>query len=408
MPNSVKEKELDGKFLERCPHHPTRDYEEDFVSTRRTWFAQRAGITLQHLSKYSISCGDVRGNVENFVGVAQVPIGIVGPVYVHGEYAQGTFHVPFATTEGALVSTYQRGAIALSKSGGATVRILKDENHLDPVFIFQNLHQATAFLGWLQANFSRIEAEAKHTTAHGRLVSITPHVVGRRVILDFAYETSDAMGANMINVATERACKFISCQQPAENYLLRSNFNSEKKASSYHLTGSYGKQVIADAILPRKIVERYLYSTPEKISSAWHSWALASMGSGAIAMNAHFANGLAAIFIACGQDVAHVVNGSVGLIMFELLKSGDLYASVKVSSLLVGTVGGGTALGTQRECLGLLGCYGQGKARKFAEIVTATLLAGEIGICAGITSEEFLEPHKRARVHTIAKAYEET
>jgi len=129
------------------------------------------------------------------------------------------------------------------------------------------------------------------------------------------------------------------------------------------------------------------------------------MGSGAIAMNAHFANGLSAIFIACGQDAAHVVNGSIGLIMFEMMSSGDLYAAVKLSSLLVGTVGGGTALGTQRECLELLGCYGPGKTKKFAEIVTAALLAGEIGICAGITSEEFLNPHKKARVHTVSKAY---
>lgn len=347
----------------------------------------------------------MRGNVENFIGVAQVPMGIVGPVEVHGDFATGTFHVPFVTTEGGLVSTYQRGAVAMTRSGGARVVIIKDENHLEPVFIFKNIHQVKSFLVWLRSNFVRLKREAEQTTNHGKLTEITPYVFGRRVVLDFAYDTGDAMGANMINIATEKVCHLISLEQPIESFLLRSNLTSEKKASAYHLLTAYGKQVIAEVILSKEIVGRYLHSSPEKISKAWHSWAVASLGSGSIGMNAHFANGLAAIYIACGQDPAHVANGCVGLIMFEMTNSGDLYAAVKLSSLLVGTVGGGTALGTQRECLELLGCYGSGKTKKFAEIVAATLLAGEIGLCAGITSEEFLEPHKRARLYTAAKTF---
>ncbi len=396
-----------GEVIERVPHHPTDNYEKSFVEKRRKWLIEKTGVECRHISNFTFDPGEVKGNIENFVGVAHVPIGIVGPIKLQGEFADGVFYVPFATTEGAMVSTYQRGAIAMAKSGGAKTLIIKDENHLEPVFLFEDIIQANTFLKWVESNFEKIKVEAESTTAHGKLIHITPYVFGSRVVLDFAYETADAMGANMVNVATEKVCQFIAKEQPIKNFLLRSNFTSEKKASAYHLLSTYGKQVLAEAVLPYEIVERYLHSTPEKISGAWRSWAIASLGSGTIGMNAHFANGLAAIYIACGQDAAHVANGCVGLIIFEQTSAGDLYAAVKLSSVLVGTVGGGTALGTQRECLELLGCYGIGKTKKFAEIIAATLLAGEIGICAGITSEEFLEPHKRARIHTVAKAYEE-
>jgi len=214
------------------------------------------------------------------------------------------------------------------------------------------------------------------------------------------------MGANMIAIATEKACKFIEDNfQYKIEYFLRSNYTSEKKSSSSQLSKIYGKSVSADAVVPKKIVERFLHSTPEKISSAWHSWALSSFDTGMTGINAQYANGLAAIYIACGQDVAHIANGCVGITMFETLSSGDLYASIKLPSVIVGTVGGGTAIGTQRECLELIGCHGKNKAKKFAEIIAGSLLAGEIGICAGITSEEFLDPHKRARAHTRERAY---
>lgn len=408
LEKSVHVPDWKEEVIERVPHHPTKSYSKEFVEGRRRWFSEKTGVKFQNISNFNFDPSDVNGNLENFIGIAQVPIGLVGPVRVQGEFANGTFYIPFATTEGALVSTYQRGAIAIAKSGGAQTLILKDENHLEPVFLFENLLQAKTFIDWVESDFMKIKAEAESTTAHGKLKYITSHHFGKRVVLDFAYETADAMGANMVNVATEKVCKYISTKQPVQNYLLRSNFTSEKKASAYHLLSSYGKQVTAEAVLPREIVERYLNSTPEKMSAAWRSWAIASLGSGTIGMNAHFANGLAAMFIACGQDAAHVVNGSVGLIMFEETTAGDLYAAVKLSSLLVGTVGGGTALSTQRECLESLGCYGIGKSKKLAEIIAATLLAGELGICSGITSEDFQEPHKRARVYTVAKAYNST
>lgn len=391
--------------IERVPHDARSNYTKEFITKRREWLSEKAGVKFSHIACFSSEPEEFRGNIENFVGVAQVPIGIVGPLLVKGDFADGIFYVPFATTEGAIVETYQRGAISLTKSGGTSVFVGTDENHLDPIFLFKNNSEARDFISWINNNFIRIKEKAESTTGFGKLLRVTPHLVGRRVILDFAYYTGDAMGANMINIATDEVCQFISKEINSEGYLLRSNFSSEKKGSAANLLTGYGKEVLVEATIPRKIVSRYLYSTPEDIHHAWHSWVLSSFHSGMLGVNAHYANGLAAIFIACGQDAAHVANACVGITLYEVTELGDLYISLKLPNIIVGTVGGGTALGTQRECLEMIGCYGKEKAKKFAEIIGATLLAGEIGICAGITSGYFQEPHKRARTHTREKAF---
>lgn len=393
--------------IERVPHDAKLNYDEDFVMKRRGWLSDKTGIKFSHIANYSAKPEEYRGNIENFIGVAQVPIGLVGPLLVKGDFSNGMFYVPFATTEGALIETYQRGAIAVTKSGGVKVFVNKDANHLDPIFIFKNSKEARDFAQWINNNFPRIKEEAESTTGFGKLLSITPYVVGRRVITDFAYYTSDAMGANMINIATEKVCKFIAGEIEIERYLLRSNFSSEKKASAANLLIGYGKEVIAEATIPAKIIRRFLFSTPQDIATAWHSWALSSFSTGMSGINAHYANGLAAIFIACGQDAAHIANACIGITSYEITNEGDLYVSLKLPNIIVGTVGGGTALPTQRECLEMIGCYGKDKAKKFAEIVSASLLAGELGICAGITSEHFLDPHKRARAYTREKAYQQ-
>lgn len=393
--------------LLRVPYDLKRNYDDDFIVERRKWLSQQSGVKFAHIDKTTLKSDELKGNIENYVGAAQVPIGIMGPLKINGEFANDTFYVPLATTEGALVDTYQRGAIAITKSGGANTMILKDENYLDPVFILKSFSDVKKLIAWVENNFNELKEKVKLTTKHGELTKITPFVIGRRVVLKFSFYTHDAMGANMINAATDQICELISSNVAVEKYLLRSNMSSEKKAAAVNLLYNYGKEVLIEVNLPRKVVTRYLNSTPEAISQAWHSWALGSIQSGMFGINAQFANGLAALFIACGQDVAHIVNASVGINMLEILDDGSLYASLKLPNILVGTVGGGTALGTQRECLEMIGCYGKGKSKKLAEIVAGVLLSGELGICAGITSGEFQKPHIRARAYTREKAYSE-
>jgi len=393
--------------IARIPHDAQRDYDEDYVAERRAWLSRQTGAALSHIARYSIDPGDARGNIENFIGVTQVPLGVLGPLKIRGAFAEGDFYVPFATTEGAMVLTYQRGAIAVTRAGGARTRIVKDENHLDPVFIVRDLETAEKLVAWVESHRDELAERVRQATEHGELLEIVPYILGRRVALKIGFSTQDAMGANMIAIASESICRFIAEHVDHERYLLRSNLSSEKKASGINLLFGYGKTVLSEAVIPRKVVTRHLNSSPEAIHAAWHSWALGSFQAGMLGINAHLANGAAAVFMACGQDVAHVANASVGITMFEMTAAGDLYVAVRLPNLIVGTVGGGTALGTQRECLEMIGCYGKGKSEKFAEVLAATLLAGEIGICAGITTDEFLDPHKRAREYTRAKALRE-
>jgi hydroxymethylglutaryl-CoA reductase (NADPH) len=400
------ERSLQVPSIERVPYDKELNYDEEFVKKRREWLSDKTHTKFNHIAQYSTKSTEFRGNIENFVGTAQVPIGIVGPLLVKGDYAKGMFYVPFATTEGAMVETYQRGAIALTKAGGVRVFVNKDMNYLDPYFLFESSSEAKRFTVWLSNNFNKIKEQAEHTTKFGKLVSITPYQIGKRVALDIAYFTSDAMGANMINIATEEICNYICHEVGVNSYCLRSNLSSEKKASGRNMIIGYGKEVIAEAVIPEKIINRFLFTTSKAIADSYKSWALCSLQAGMIGMNAHFANGSAAVFIACGQDVAHVANVSVGIMNFELTEEGDLYLAVKLPNIIVGTIGGGTALGTQKECLEMIGCYGKGKSKKFAEILGAVLLAGELGISAGATTKYFLDPHKRARTYTRSKAYE--
>jgi hydroxymethylglutaryl-CoA reductase (NADPH) len=393
--------------IARIPHDAQRDYDEDYVAERRAWLSRQTGAALSHIARYSFKPEDARGNIENFIGVAQVPLGVLGPLKIRGRFAEGDFYVPFATTEGAMVLTYQRGAIAVTRAGGVRTSIVKDENHLDPVFIVRDLEAAEKLVAWIEAHRDELKEQVRQATGHGELIEIVPYIIGRRVALKIGFSTQDAMGANMIAIASENICRFIAGHVDHERYLLRSNLSSEKKASGVNLLFGYGKTVLSEAIIPRKVVTRHLNSSPEAIHAAWHSWALGSFQAGMLGINAHLANGAAAVFMACGQDVAHVANASVGITMFEMTGAGDLYVAVRLPNLIVGTVGGGTALGTQRECLEMIGCYGKGKSEKFAEVLAATLLAGEIGICAGITTDEFLDPHKRARAFTREKAFQE-
>ncbi len=176
--------------------------------------------------------------------------------------------------------------------------------------------------------------------------------------------------------------------------IIFSGAESEKRASGSLFAGGKGKKVVAGVRLPPRIVRAYLDTTPAGIADLWHRTVIGHLQAGTLGYNGHFANGLTALFIACGQDVANVANCAVGITSFEVLPEGDLYASVTLPALTLGTVGGGTGLGTARECLEMLGCAGAGNAAKLAEIIAATLLAGELSMAGAIASGEFVHAHE--------------
>ena len=381
--------------LKLVPRYAEQGYQEQDLEARRAWLTEQISAPLQHIGHYSIDSRQMRGNIENPIGVSQIPLAIAGPLLINGKYAQGSFYVPMATTEGALIRSYERGMVALSRAGGVETCVHRDENQICPMFFFQNLQDAIAFKVFIEQAFDAIRKVAEATTRHGKLIALECQPMGRKVIVIFRYSTGDAQGMNMIVKATDVACAFIAEQHTAvQRYYLFSGMSLEKQAGGYGLSRTKGKKVTACVQIPAMLLKAYFHVTPEQLQDFWISTMLGFKQAGAIGYNGHYANGLAAIFIACGQDVANIVNSTAGITQFEVTEQGDLCASVDLSSLTVATVGGGTSLGTQKECLQIMDCYGASKARKFAEIISASLLAGELSFAAAIASGEFVDAHE--------------
>ncbi len=370
-------------------------YSSAAAQARREWLSQKRHASLQHIGVYTENPENLRGNIEHFIGSAQIPLGIAGPLKVNGQHARGTFYIPMATTEGALTYTCNESMLLISLSGGANTAILDDQLHISPIFIFDTVKATQRFAVWIAANFATIKQYAETATRHGKLLAVEPQIFDKNVVVKFTYWTGDAMGINMVTFATEEACKYILKMTKPKRFYLQPNFSSIKKVTAHNFVAGFGKTVVAEAVIPAGLIKRTFNVTPQAIVDFYHTVRLCTAHVGMIGINGHTANMLAAIFTACGQDIACVVDSYVGVTNFEVTDDYGLYVSLKLPSLLVGTVGGGTSLVTQRECLELLGCYGPGKARKFAELVAAATLAGEIGICARVANGTFANAHRK-------------
>ncbi|MBL8888757.1 MAG: hydroxymethylglutaryl-CoA reductase [Planctomycetaceae bacterium] len=337
------------------------------------------------------------GNIENQVGMARIPVGVVGPLRVNGSAAHGDFYVPMATTEGALVASYHRGAMLVSQAGGATAICLTEILTRAPVFQFESVRDVGLFLAWLLPEFPQLQAIVGQTTAHGKLRDVQTSIVGKEVFLLFEYTTGDASGQNMVTVATQALCQWIVENSPVvpQHWFIDGNMSGDKKATVQAFSYARGKKVVAESVLPALLVRRILNTTPEQIVRYAALSAIGGIQSGSIGVQGHYANGLAAVFLACGQDVACVSEAAVGLTRMDITKEGDLYVSVSVPNLICGTVGGGTSMPTAKECLTMLGCAGAGHARKLAEIFAALLLCGEISITGAMAAGEFAAAHQK-------------
>ena len=383
-----------GPGLPLVPRFTGQGYSDAHVRERREWLERLTGVRLPLIGACAIPSESMRGNIENPIGSAQMPLGIAGPLLVHGEHAEGTFYVPMATTEGALVRSYERGMVMLTRAGGVTVRVYSDQNVVSPIFSFDTVADAHRFATEVPRHVDALRARAEGTTRHGRLLRIEPRPSGRSVIVNFYYYTADAHGMNMIVKATECAAEWLVSEGVAPRFAVFSGLSSEKRASGFLLAGGKGKTVVAGARISAAVLQPYMRVTPSEVVATWHDSVIGHLQANAIGFNAHYANGLTAMFIACGQDVANVTNAAIGITDYEVTPEGDLYATVTLPSLTVATVGGGTALGTSPECLRLLGCEGAGRAPKLAEIMCAALLGGELSMAAAISSGEFVDAHE--------------
>ena len=368
---------------------------------RRVFLEKKLGVSLSSVASTILDFEELYGrNIENPIGAVQVPVGVVGPLLVRGEYARGEFYVPLATTEGALVASVNRGVKAVTASGGARTALLEDHMARAPLLWTPSVAEAKRLRGWILENLESIKSAMESRTRHGRLKSVYTHVEGNLLWVRFQAETGDAMGMNMLTIMSEEACKYIIKNYPGQAKCLSvsGNLCTDKKPAILNRLLGRGKYVVAEAVIPGSVAEKILHARPEEIHELNTAKnLLGSATAGSPSLNAHAANIIAAIFIATGQDAAQVVESSMVTTWTEV-RGGSLYISVTLPSLEVGTVGGGTRLPTQRELLSLMGVEGGGdppgaNARKFAEIVAATVLAGELNLLAAQASGELARAH---------------
>jgi hydroxymethylglutaryl-CoA reductase (NADPH) len=336
-------------------------------------------------------------NIENLIGTVKVPVGLIGPLRVNGIHAQGDYYVPLATSEAALVASYHRGALLMSEAGGCSCLLLSEGVSRAPGFVFHNLADAGLFVKWCIDHLEAFREAAHSTTSHGKLRNLKVSIDGNHVYLIFEYHTGDASGQNMVTFATEAVIHYILAHAPIKpvHHFIEANLSGDKKASSQSFHSVRGKKVTAEIRIPRALIEKYLHTTPELMVKYWNISAVGGVLSGSIGTQGHYANGLAALYLACGQDVACVAESAIGVTRIELTEKDELYASVTLPNIIVGTVGGGTKLPSQQACLKIMGLAGAQKARAFAEVCAALALAGELSIQGAICAHHFSRAHNR-------------
>jgi hydroxymethylglutaryl-CoA reductase (NADPH) len=382
--------------LPSIPRDEEDNYSDEAIANRHEYLEEMTGVELEHVPEYSFDSHRGEGNIENFIGVAQMPLGVAGPVMIDGEHADGEFPIPLATTEGTLVASYSRGMKAINMEGGAKATVVDDRMNRAPVFVFEDARNARDFRDWVFEHYDTVKEKAEETSSVAELVEIEDYMTNNFAHLRFSFQTGDAAGQNMVGKATFAACNWILQEYNGyvENFYLEGNFGTDKKASKVNDMMTRGKRVTAEVTLSEDTCIHHLGAEPESLHHHSKIGTLGAFFSGADTNGAHPANGLAALFIACGQDEANVAESQSAILNTELLNDNSIHISVTVPSLIVATYGGGTGMATQQECLEMLGCAGTGNVNKFAEIAAVTVLAGEISLGAAISASDWVTSHE--------------
>jgi hydroxymethylglutaryl-CoA reductase (NADPH) len=378
----------------RVPRSRDDDFAPEVIRARRELCTEVAGAPLPALFGATVDSGEARGNVENFVGFAQIPVGIAGPLLVDTSVGRREVFVPMATNEGALVASHARGMRLLAAGGGGRARVLREGLSQNPILVYADAAQAQRASASVEGSLPELQEIVSGLTRHGRLIEARSQVLGRRLVLSLVFTTGDAIGINMAARAAEECSRAVAERTGAQARYVHGQ-DVEKRANSRALIEGRGRSVVCDAVIPRAGLARIARATPEEMIAIQRTYAIGFAQLGTHNWLVQAANGLAAVLLACGQDVAYLTECATGALDFDLTREGDLYASVSLPSILVGTVGGGSQKGTARECLALLGCDGPGSANTLAEILGAVVLAGDLSLMSAFTSHEFVAAHEK-------------
>jgi hydroxymethylglutaryl-CoA reductase (NADPH) len=383
------------------PPAPSVPQGKDWASVARRWETTKASPDMRRLllsdEAMSGAMGDPPPLIENFIGAVQVPVGLAGPLRVNGSHARGDFYIPMATLEPTLIATYSRGAQTISLAGGCTAVLLDEGVIRSPGYEFESLVDSVEFAHWIAAHEEEIRGVAEGTTRFGKILDLKARVTGRYVHLIFEMATGDAMGQNMVTIAVDAVMKHLAQHCPIKPVFatLDANMSGDKKPSVQTFQSVRGRNVSAEVVIPRDLCLERLNVEPERMKSyndiAWTG----GVNSGTVGIQGHYANGLTALYIACGQDAACASESAVGVTMLDVTEDGDLYASVTLPNIMVGTVGVVSYLPGQRACLELLGLYGKGAAAKLAEVCAGVALAGDLSMLAALSAGEFARAHRR-------------
>jgi hydroxymethylglutaryl-CoA reductase (NADPH) len=375
----------------------------DAAAIRRAAVERLTGTRLDAIGRYSFDAATAaKRNCENLIGVAQIPMGIVGPLTVRGEYVDGDVYIPLATTEGALLASINRGCTAIRAAGGANVHVDDVGMTRAPVFRTRSQRETRAFLKWLDENAAEIRAVGEGTSRFLKLTEIRPYVFGTSIFLRFRFLTGDAMGMNMATIACDRIVRdLIEPKTGIPCVALSGNYCVDKKAASVNFSEGRGKRIHAEIVLDATVLREALKTDAASLVEVqYRKNLLGSIAAGAMGYNAHYANVLSAFFLATGQDPAHVVGGSTGVTCIEARENGGVYMSIFLPDAPLGATGGGTHLDTQSEALRMLGIVPDPErpgaaVMRLAEIVGAAVLAGELSLMAAFTSSDLARAHEK-------------
>lgn len=380
--------------LPPLPRSKDNDYSSDAVGKRRQLAEQAAGRQLKHISGQPVALEEARNKIESLIGFAQVPLGLAGPMQVDTAKGRREVYVPLATTEGAMVASFNRGMQLLNSGGGVRARVIQEGLTQCPMFVYRTVADAQRAQQIADSSFDQFAELTTKLSRYGRLKSVKTHLLGRRLVVALVFTTADAIGINMATSAADACSRFLKEKTAAvEHYVHGQDF--EKRSSHRSLLEGRGRSVVADAVVSRAELKKRMRVTPEQLVEINRSYSVGFAHMGTPNYTIQSGNALAAIFIACGQDAAYVTESATGFLEFDCTDKGDLYTSVYLPSLMVGTVGGGSNQGTAAECLEIIGCRGEGHANTFAEIIAATVLAGDISLMAAFCSHEFVDSHER-------------
>ncbi|KAJ5132249.1 hypothetical protein N7448_006407 [Penicillium atrosanguineum] len=338
---------------------------------------------------------------ENVIGYLPLPIGVAGPIKIDGQ----DYFIPMATTEGVLVASTSRGSKAINAGGGAVTVLTGDGMTRGPCVTFPTLARAAAAKVWIDSEEGRsiITAAFNSTSRFARLQSLKTALAGTYLYIRFKTTTGDAMGMNMISKGCEKALDVMSKECGFDDMSIISlsgNFCTDKKSAAINWTDGRGKSVVAEAIIPGDIVKSVLKSDVNALVELNVSKNLigSAMAGSLGGFNAHASNIVSAIFLATGQDPAQNVESSSCITTMKN-NNGDLQIAVSMPSIEVGTIGGGTILEAQGAMLDLLGVRGAHtttpgeNARQLSRIIAASVLAGELSLCAALAAGHLVRAH---------------